>query len=105
MNLQKMMKQAQEMQAKMMQAQAALEAAEVEGTAANGAVKIVMTGKKAVKSVAIDQSLMDDKETLEDLLVVAFNDGSGKIDALAADQMGAATSGMKLPPGMKLPFS
>ncbi len=106
MNIQKMMKQAQEMQNKMMQAQSALEALEVEGSAGSGAVTVVITGKKQLKKINIDASLLnaDDKETLEDLIVIAINGAGDKVDAAAAAQMGALTGGMKLPAGMKLPF-
>ena len=106
MNLQKMMKQAQEMQQKLADMQANLEAQQVEGAAGGGAVSLRINGKKQLLKVSIDNSLMsvDEKEVLEDLLVAAFSDASGKVDAMAADQMSQATSGLGLPPGMKLPF-
>lgn len=106
MNLQKMMQQAQAMQAKMADIQNKLEALEVEGQSGGGMVKVLVTGKGIAKKVTIDESLMDksDKEVLEDLIVAAFNDAKQKSEATFADEMGALTSGMKLPPGMKLPF-
>ena len=106
MNIQKMMKQAQEMQAKMAQAQAKLEAEEAEGSSGGGMVKIRINGKNMLLSVAIDDSLMkvEEKEVLEDLLVAAYNDARGKIDSTAANHMGQVTSGLNLPPGFKLPF-
>jgi DNA-binding protein YbaB len=48
--------------------------------------------------------LLSDAEMLEDLIAAAFNDASNKVDAESKTRMGAATSGMPLPPGMKLPF-
>ncbi len=69
-----LMKQAQMMQENMKRVQAELANVEVEGSAGNGLVKITMTCRNEVKRVAIDDSVMDDKETLEDLLVVAFKD-------------------------------
>jgi nucleoid-associated protein EbfC len=104
MNIQKMMKQAQDMQNKLASVQARLEEEETEGSSGSGAVKIVMNGKKLVKKVSIDQSAMADREMLEDLIVAAFNDAGNKVDSIAAKEMGALTSGLNLPAGMKLPF-
>lgn len=106
MNLQKMMKQAQEMQSKLATMQAKLEEAESEGSAGGGMVKLTVNGKKVLKKITIDESLLapSEKEVLEDLIVAAFNDASNKVDSLAAEQMGQMTAGLGLPPGMKLPF-
>jgi DNA-binding YbaB/EbfC family protein len=106
MNIQKMMKQAQEMQAKIATMQQKLEEAESEGSAGGGAVKLTISGKKLLKKITIDDSLMvaSEKEMLEDLIVAAFNDASNKVDQLASEQMGQMTAGLGLPPGMKLPF-
>ena len=106
MNIQKMMKQAQEMQAKLGQAQAQVEAMEAEGNSGNGAVKLTLTGKGDLTKITLDSSLMnaDDKEMLEDLIIAAHRDAKQKADAAMADAMGNATSGLKLPAGMKLPF-
>jgi DNA-binding YbaB/EbfC family protein len=100
-----MMKQAQKMQEKMQKVQEELASAETTGEAGAGLVKIVMTGRHDVKSVALDDSLMEeDKEIIEDLLAAAVNDAVRKIEAASADKMGAMTQGMGLPAGMKLPF-
>ena len=104
MNIQKMLKQAQEMQAKLGQAQANLEAMEFEGQAASGAVKVTLSGKGHLLKVNLDASVMDDKEMLEDLFMVAHRDAKEKMDSAVADTMGNVTSGMNLPAGMKLPF-
>lgn len=104
MNIQKMMKQAQEMQAKLGQAQAQLEAMEFEGQAASGSVKITISGKGHMLKVNLDPSVMDDKEMLEDLILVAHKDAKEKMDSAVADAMGNVTGGLQLPPGMKLPF-
>ena len=106
MNIQKMMKQAQELQAKLGQAQAQVEAMEVEGNSGNGAVKLTLTGKGDLTKITLDSSLMnaDDKEMLEDLIIAAHRDAKQKADSAMADAMGNATSGLKLPAGMKLPF-
>jgi DNA-binding YbaB/EbfC family protein len=94
-----LMKQAQQMQANMQKAQEELANIEVEGIAANGLVKVQMTCKNEVKRITLDDSVMDDKETLEDLLVIALKDANTKAEATAASRM----SGF-MPAGMKLPF-
>jgi DNA-binding YbaB/EbfC family protein len=106
MNLQKMMKQAQEMQQKMADLQAKVEAQEVDGNAGGGAVTLRMNGKHRLLKISIDASLLkeDEKEVLEDLIVAAHNDACNKIDSNTSEQMSQATSGMQLPPGFKLPF-
>ncbi len=106
MNLQKMMKQAQDMQRKITDLQATLEAQEVDGVSGGGVVKVRVNGKHRPVSVSIDASLMkaDEKDMLEDLIVAALNDAHDKIDASFSEEMGKVTSGMNLPPGMKLPF-
>lgn len=105
-NLGNLMKQAQQMQAKMAEMQERLAAAEVEGAAGGGLVRATITGKGEVKRLKIEPSLVDPKEVevLEDLVVAAINDARGKADAMAADEMKKVTGGMNLPPGLKLPF-
>jgi hypothetical protein len=63
-----------------------------------------MTGKHAVKRVEIDESLMDDREMLEDIVTAAVNDAVNRIATTTAERMSEMTAGMNLPPGMKLPF-
>lgn len=106
MNLQKMMKQAQDMQNKIGQVQAKIEAEEMDGVAASGLVSLRINGKHDLLKVSIDASLLkaDEKETLEDLIVVAFSNAKSKLDESSATQMRAVTSGLNLPAGMKLPF-
>ncbi|HEY7985423.1 MAG TPA: YbaB/EbfC family nucleoid-associated protein [Methylophilaceae bacterium] len=99
-----LMKQAQQMQEKMKQAQEELANLEVEGQAGSGMVKVVITGQHQVKRVSLDDSVMDDREMLEDLLVLAINDAVKKIESTSQEKMNKATAGMPLPPGMKLPF-
>jgi DNA-binding YbaB/EbfC family protein len=106
MNLGAMMKQIQEMQAKMQEAQAKLEANQVTGQSGGGMVKITMNGKGTLSSVAIDPSLMkpEEKEILEDLLVAAHNDAKSKAERMMAESLKDMTGGLPLPPGLKLPF-
>lgn len=98
-----LMKQAQQMQANMQKAQAELATVEVEGQAGSGMVKVVMTCAHEVRRVSLDDSVMsDDKEILEDLIVLALNDAMKKVTATTEQRMSAFSAG--LPPGMKLPF-
>ena len=101
-----MMKQAQAMQAKMVEVQAELDHVIVEGDAGGGAVKVTLTAKGALKNVAIDPKLMnpDELEILEDLIVTAHAQARLKAEEAMAEKMKALTGGLQLPPGMKLPF-
>jgi len=99
-----MMKQAQQMQEKMQKAQEEVASLEVEGQSGGGLVKVVMTGRHELRSVNIDDSLMDDKEMLEDLVAAAVNDASQRLESATREKMAGATDGLQLPPGMKLPF-
>jgi DNA-binding YbaB/EbfC family protein len=99
-----LMKQAQQMQDNMKKMQDQIAAMEIEGEAGAGMVKVVMTGKYEVRRVAIDASVMDDKEMLEDLVAAAVNSAVHKIEATSAERMSGFTAGLNLPPGMKLPF-
>lgn len=100
-----LMKQAQQMQENMKKAQEEIAAMEVEGQSGAGMVKVVMTGRHDVKRVSIAPSLMsDDKEMLEDLIAAAVNDAVRRVEAATQEKMGGLTSGLGLPPGMKLPF-
>ncbi len=106
MNIQKMMKQAQQMQQKMGQMQEEMAVREFVGTSGGGLVNVVVSGKGSMLRLSIDASLMvaDEKEMLEDLVIAAFNDAKSKADSTANDEMGKLTSGMGLPADMKLPF-
>jgi DNA-binding YbaB/EbfC family protein len=105
-NLGQMLKQAQAMQSKMAEMQEKLAAVELTGAAGAGMVKVTLNGKNELRSVKIDPSLLDPKEVevLEDLIVAAFNDAKGKVDAYMAEEMAKITGGLQLPPGVKLPF-
>ena len=105
-NLGQMLKQAQQMQARMGELQEKLAAMEVTGSAGAGMVEVTLNGKAEARKVKIDPSLVDakDVEVLEDLLVAAFNDANGKVDQRMAEKMSELTGGLQLPPGFKLPF-
>ncbi len=99
-----LMKQAQQMQNNMQKAQEEIAALEIKGQAQNGLVSVTITGKHDVKRVSIDDSLLDDKDTLEDLIVIALNDANKQLETISQQKLGAASAGLSLPPGMKLPF-
>ena len=103
--LSQMMKQAQQMQEQMQEAQAALASIEVEGQAGGGMVKIKMSCRHEVRAIDIDPQLLnDDREMLEDILVAAFNDALRKVEATTKDKYSGLTSGLGLPAGLNLPF-
>ena len=101
-----MLKQAQELQKKMADAQKKVEELEAEGTSGGGLVKVKINGKNITTSLSIDESLIskDDKEILEDLIVAALNDARENVQKKISEEMSSLTGGLKLPPGMKLPF-
>ena len=99
-----LMKQAQQMQENMKAMQDQLALVEIEGQAGAGMVKVQMTCKYDVRRVSIDDSVMDDKEMLEDLVAAALTDAVRKVEATTQEKMSGFTSGLNLPPGMKLPF-
>ena len=105
-NLGNMMKQAQQLQKKMAEAQDKLNDIEVEGLSGGGLVKVTATAKGNIKRIDIDDSIIksDEKEVLEDLIVAATNDAKEKGEAAAQEEMKSLTGGLPLPPGMKLPF-
>ncbi|MAW78768.1 MAG: YbaB/EbfC family nucleoid-associated protein [Parvularcula sp.] len=106
MDLNEIMKQAGEMQAKMKEMQEKLADIEATGEAGAGMVKVVLNGKGYAKAVAIERSLMkeDEAEILEDLIAAAINDAKSKLEKETEEQMKKMTAGLPLPPGMKLPF-
>jgi nucleoid-associated protein EbfC len=105
-NLGQMMKQAQQMQAKMAEMQAQLETVEMTGAAGGGLVQVTVGGKGDLRKVKLDKSLLDpnEVEVLEDLIVAAFNEARTRVEAHVAQEMAKVTGGLQLPPGMKLPF-
>ena len=89
----------------MEEAQKKLAESEVTGSSGGGMVKVTLNGKFEAKKVEIDKSLVNPEETdiLEDLLLAAFNDAHGKVDAMMSDGMKDITGGLNLG-GLKLPF-
>ena len=103
--LNEIMKRAQEMQKKLQDIQKQVAEMEVTGQSGGGVVKVTMTGRHDVKRVEIDPGLLqEDKEMVEDLVAAAVNDANRRIEASTREKMASLTSGISLPPGMKLPF-
>ena len=99
-----LMKQAQEMQANMQKAQEEMASMTVTGESGAGMVRVTMTCQQEVQRLEIDDSVMDDKEMLEDLVVAAMNDAQRKVQETVQEKFSGMASGLNLPPGMKLPF-
>jgi hypothetical protein len=96
MNIQQMMKQAQQMQDRLQKQMAELR---VEATAGGGMVSVVMSGQKQVLSLKLDPEVVskDDVEMLQDLIVAAINDAHRKVDEAMSERVGGMMGGMKLP--------
>jgi DNA-binding YbaB/EbfC family protein len=103
-NIAQMMQQAQRMQDNLKRVQEELAVLEVTGSAGGNLVSITITGKMEVRRVKIEPSALADAEMLEDLVTAAMNDAVNKANEESQRRMSAATAGMPLPPGMKLPF-
>lgn len=105
-NIGQMMKQAQQMQAKMAELQAQLESHEITGQSGGCMVSATMNGKGQVRRIKIDPKLVDPSDVgmLEDLIVAALNDAKTKLEAHLQEEMAKLTGGLQLPPGFKLPF-
>ena len=98
-NMQKMLQQAQQMQADMARVQAELAQMTVEGTAGGGAVTADVTGQGEIKSVTISKDVVDpdDIEMLQDLVTAAINDGLNRVKDVTQEKMGAVTGGLQIP--------
>lgn len=99
MNMNKLMKQAQQMQAKMAKMQEELEAKTVEASAGGGVVKVVVNGKQELLDIKIDPDAVDpeDVEMLEDLILAAVNEGMRKVADMVNEEMAKLTGGMNIP--------
>ena len=95
----KIMKQAQQMQAKMMRVQEELESKTVEATSGGGMVTAVVNGKHELVSLKIEKDVVDpaDIEMLQDLVVAAVNEGVRKAQEMAQEEMSKLTGGLNIP--------
>lgn len=93
------MRQAQELQARLAKAQEALATLTVEASAGGGAVTVIITGQQQVQSVKINPEVVDpeDVEMLEDLVLAAFNEALVKSKDMAASHIGKITGGLNIP--------
>jgi DNA-binding YbaB/EbfC family protein len=96
MNINQMMKQAQQMQERLQKQMAEMR---VEATAGGGMVTVVINGAKQIQQLTIDPEVVskDDVEMLQDLIIAAINDAHRKADEAMASQMGGMLGGMKIP--------
>jgi len=94
-----MMNQLRKMQQDMAKAEQEIQSATVDGAAGGGAVKVTMTCDFRLTKIELDKTAVDpeDVESLEDLIVAAYNDARAKAEQFAAKRMGAVTGGMKIP--------
>lgn len=100
-----MMQQAQKIQDDVKKAQDELASMQIQGEAGAGLVLILMTGKREVRKVTIDDSLLgEDKDMLEDLVAAAINDAVHKVSKMKKEKMSKITAGMPLPLGFQMPF-
>jgi len=104
-NLGQMLKQVQQLQAKMQEVQTELEKAEVEATSGGGMVKVVANGKNEIVSIKIDPEVVnkEDVEMLQDLVLAAVNQAREKVQEIHSEKMSALTGGLNIP-GMNFPF-
>ena len=92
-----MLRQAQQLQAKLAKVQEELDNTVVEGTAGGGVVKITITGKLSIQSVKISPEAVDEIDMLEDLVMAASNEAIDKAQKLAQDSLNSITGGMNIP--------
>ena len=95
-DLQKMVRQAQEMQEDLQKEMAELR---VEGSSGGGVVTVVLDGQKNLVSLRLDPEVVtkDDVDMLQDLIIAAFNDAGAKVNAALSDKLGSLGAGLKIP--------
>ena len=92
-----MMQKAKQMQEDMEIVQKEIKSLTCEGVSASGALKIEMNGDYKVTNIFIDETIMSDKDMLEDLIMMAVNDASSKISEISKEKMKNVTGGLNLP--------
>ena len=97
MDMNAIMRQAQNMQRQLAKKQKEVEEKEFVVTSNGGAITISIMGSKKVNSIVIDEDLLDDKDMLQDLLTVAINEAIKKVDDEMNKEMNEATGGMRMP--------
>ena len=99
MDINKLLAQAQKMEKELKKSQEELEAALFEGSASNGLVKITLKGNNEVVEVHIDESILnkEDKEMIQDLIMIAFNDAVNKLERKREEKLSQTTGGLNIP--------
>jgi nucleoid-associated protein EbfC len=94
-----MLRQAQQLQAKLIKAQQELAEATTEVTAGGGAMKIVIDGKQQIRSVTISPEVISsgDVEMLQDLIMAGVNEAINKSQEMASERLGKLTGGLNIP--------
>ena len=92
-----MIQKAKKMQEDMKIAQEEIKSTSCQGESGSGAVKITLTGEYHITNIQIDESLLTDKEILEDLIMTALNDASSKISKISKAKLKNVTGGINLP--------
>ena len=101
-----LMKQAQQMQQKMLKLQEEVAKRTLDASVGGGMVTVTVNGKSEVLRIKIEPQVVDpnDVEMLEDLIVAGVNEALRKAQEMVSEEMSKLTGGLKLPPGLKLPF-
>ena len=92
-----MMQKAKQMQEDMELVQKEIKSLTCEGASASGALKVEMNGDHQVTNIFVDETLMSDKDMLEDLIMIAVNHASSKIGEISKEKMKNVTGGLNLP--------
>ncbi len=103
-NIGELMLKAQKVQSQMSILQSKMEDMTFDGQSGNGLVKVTLTGRGYATKVQLDDSVLNDKETLEDLITVAISDAREKADTYMESEMEKMQKSLGLPPGFKMPF-
>lgn len=98
-NMNQMIKQAQKMQDQITELQEDIEARDFSATAGGGAVEVVITGKKTIKSLTLKPEVVDpeDIDMLQDLIISAVNEAVNNVESTTENEMGKITGGVSLP--------
>lgn len=98
-NMQKQLQQMQAMQKKMEETQAEVEKMETTATAGGGAVTITVNGAKQITNIELKPEVVDpdDVEMLQDLIMVAVNEGMRQMEEISENEMGKITGGLNIP--------
>lgn len=92
-----MMQKAQKMQSDIKLAQDEIKLLSCTGESASGGIKITINGQHQTTAVEIDKDLLNDKEMLEDLIMMAINDASSQVNRISEEKMKGVTGGLNLP--------